>query len=217
MARIYIQDEPIDGCGDSKRHIDDADDIRAFLQPFGIWHEQWDVAGRLGTAPTDEEILVAYAPEIDRLKATGSFITADVINVRPDIPNLEAMLQKFRSEHTHRDDEVRFIVQGAGVFHIHGNAGQPDARVFAIQVEAGDLINVPAGTRHWFDLCQDRQIRAIRLFIDPSGWVPEYVDAGVHAGYQPLCFGPAYLPPPGALASPLPELGGRLSPAQARG
>jgi len=186
MARIYIQDED--------RHVEGVEEIRTFLQPYGIWYERWDVAGRLGENPTDAEILEAYAPEIERLKGQGGYVTADVINVRPDLPNLDAMLEKFRSEHTHRDDEVRFIVHGAGVFHIHGNAGRPDARVFAVQVEAGDLINVPAGTRHWFDLCQDRRIRAIRLFIDAAGWVPEYVEEGVHGGYQPLCFGPSYLP-----------------------
>jgi 1,2-dihydroxy-3-keto-5-methylthiopentene dioxygenase len=40
--------------------------------------------------------------------------------------------------------------------------------VFAIKVEAGDLIRVPKGTHHRFDLCSDR-IRAIRLFQDVSG------------------------------------------------
>ena len=63
-----------------------------------------------------------------------------------------------------------------------------------IEVEAGDLINVPAGTKHWFNLCDDRHIRCIRLFQDPAGWAPEYVDSGVHTSYQPLCFGPNYLP-----------------------
>ena len=65
--------------------------------------------------------------------------------------------------------------------------------MFAIQVESGDLINVPAGTQHWFDLCNDRNIRCIRLFQDQSGWTPHYVEGGVHEGYSPVCLGPAYL------------------------
>jgi 1,2-dihydroxy-3-keto-5-methylthiopentene dioxygenase len=182
MARIRIQDE--------NREITGADEIRAFLQPHGIWYEKWEVEGRIGPDATSDEILAAYAPEIERLKAAGGFVTADVINVTSETPNLDAMLAKFNKEHTHSEDEVRFTVKGSGVFHIHP-AGGP---VFAVQVEAGDLINVPAGTRHWFDLCSDRQIRCIRLFQDPSGWSPEYVDAGVHERYQPLCMGPNYLP-----------------------
>ena len=89
-------------------------------------------------------------------------MTADVIDVFPDTPNLDAMLTKFSSEHWHDEDEVRFIVEGRGLFHIHPT----DGPVFAIEVEAGDLIRVPRGTHHWFDLCGDRRIRAIRLFQD---------------------------------------------------
>ncbi|MEP7272666.1 MAG: acireductone dioxygenase, partial [Acidobacteriota bacterium] len=66
--------------------------------------------------------------------------------------------------------------------------------VCAIEVEAGDLIRVPQGTWHWFDLCADRQIRAIRLFKDPAGWAPNYTESGVDTGYQPICLGPAFVP-----------------------
>lgn len=182
MARIRIQDE--------NRTIEDPQAIREFLAPFGIWYEKWDVDGRIGPDATDAEILEAYAPEIDRLKQRGGFVTADVINVKPETPNLEAMLAKFKKEHTHAEDEVRFTVKGGGVFHIHPENGP----VFAVQVEAGDLINVPRGTQHWFDLCKDRNIRCIRLFEDPAGWTPEYVEQSVHERYEPLCMGPAYMP-----------------------
>jgi len=53
---------------------------------------------------------------------------------------------------------------------------------------------VPRGTWHWFDLCADRDIRAIRLFQDKSGWTPHYTQSGVDQGYQPVCFGPTYVP-----------------------
>lgn len=181
MARIRIQDE--------NREITDVAEIREFLKPFGIWYEQWDVAGRIGPEATNEEILAAYAPEIERLKKAGGFVTADVINVSPATPGLDGMLAKFSKEHTHSEDEVRFTVKGSGVFHIHP-AGGP---VFAIQVEAGDLINVPQGTQHWFDLCSDKTIRCIRLFQDISGWTPHYIEQGVHERYTPVCLGPAYV------------------------
>src|SRR5262249_62421589 len=140
-------------------------------------------------APADE-VLAAYSAEIDRLKAEGGYVTADVIDVKPTTPNLEGMLTKFRSEHWHDEDEVRFIIEGRGIFHIHPK----DRAVLAIEVEAGDLIRGPRGTWHWFDLCADRRIRAIRLFQDPSGWTPHYTDSGVDRGYEPVCFGQGYLP-----------------------
>jgi 1,2-dihydroxy-3-keto-5-methylthiopentene dioxygenase len=116
-------------------------------------------------------------------------VTADVVDVYPDTPNLEVMLAKFSKEHTHTEDEVRFILQGRGVFHVN----PIDRPVFAIEVWAGDLISVPLGTRHWFDLCGDRRIRAVRLFQDMSGWTPHYLEDGVHAGYEPICLGPAWV------------------------
>ena len=178
------------------------EEIRDFLVPYGIHYEQWAVEGRVKADPTAEEILAAYAPEVEVLKQRGGYVTADVIDVTADIPNLQAMLDKFNKEHTHAEDEVRFIVRGHGIFHVHPQNGP----VFAIEVEAGDLINVPAGTQHWFDLCADRNIRAIRLFREKAGWTPLYTGNDIASGFQPLCFGPNYLPGSATKLETLPAL-----------
>lgn len=175
---------------EAKRTITKANEINDFLEPFGIVYEQWNATRPVGPDATNEEILDAYKPEIDRLMARGGYVVADVINVTPDTPGLDAMLNKFNREHTHSEDEVRFIVKGRGVFHINPAGKGP---VFAIEMEPGDLINVPAGYRHWFDLCTDRTIRAIRLFKDPSGWTPQYIEGSVHEEFAPLCWGPEYI------------------------
>ena len=182
MAILRIPDE--------NRMIEDAAAIAAYLAPHGIDFERWAGASKAGSTATSDEILTAYAAKIDELKARGGYVTADVIDVKPDTPGLDSMLAKFSSEHWHDEDEVRFIVEGRGLFHIHPVQGP----VFAIEVEAGDLIRVPKGTHHWFDLCADRRIRAIRLFQETSGWTPHYTRSGVDQRFQPLCFGPAYFP-----------------------
>ena len=178
------------------RRITDPAEIKAFLNSNGLHYEIWPLEDRVDPAAPAEQILAAYAPEIDDLKRRGGFVAADVIDVYPDTPNLDAMLAKFSKEHTHTEDEVRFILQGRGVFHIN----HVDRPVFAIEVWAGDLISVPLGTRHWFDLCGDRRIRAIRLFQDTSGWTPHYLENGAHAGYEPLCLGPAWVAGAGGTA-----------------
>ena len=165
-------------------------DVAAFLARHAIDYEQWAPTHDVSSSATSEALLAAYAPQVDALKARGGYVTADVIDVKPDTPNLDTMLAKFNREHWHDEDEVRFIVEGRGLFHVHPAEGP----VFAIEVEAGDLIRVPRGTHHWFDLCADRRIRAIRLFQDPSGWTPHYTGSGVDQGFQPVCFGPMYLP-----------------------
>jgi len=184
MARIYIPDEG--------REITDPADVQAFLSGCGIEYEQTSGIHVAPDAPS-ETLLSAYREKIDDLKARGGYVTADVIDVWPHTPNLDAMLKKFSSEHWHDEDEVRVIVDGRGLFHIHPT----DKAVFSIEVEAGDLIRVPKGTHHWFDLCVDRRIRAIRLFQDVSGWTPHYTQSGIDQAFQPVCFGPAYLPPSG--------------------
>jgi 1,2-dihydroxy-3-keto-5-methylthiopentene dioxygenase len=163
--------------------------VAAFLARYGIDYERWIVERPVAPEASADEVLMTYATEVNALKARGGYVTADVIDVKPDTPNLDAMLAKFSREHWHDEDEVRFIVEGRGLFHVH----PPDGPVFTIEVEAADLIRVPRGTHHWFDLCADRRIRAIRLFQDQSGWTPHYTNSGIDQGFQPVCFGRAYI------------------------
>lgn len=165
------------------------DELRNYLGGIGIDYERWDNIGEIGPDASDDEILAFYSAEIEALKEKGGYVTADVINVTPETPGLDAMLDKFNKEHWHEEDEVRFIVKGHGLFHIAPEGGE----VVSIEMEAGDLIRVPKGTRHWFNLCGDRTVRAIRLFQDVSGWTPHYTHSGIDAGYQPLCFGVSYI------------------------
>lgn len=182
MAIVNIPDE--------NRTIRDAQEITDYLAGLGIDYERWNPSKETAPNAPAEEILAAYSDEIEKLKARGGYVTADVIDVNPQTPGLDAMLAKFNREHWHDEDEVRFIIHGRGLFHIRPREGQ----VAAIEVEAGDLIRVPRGTHHWFNLCLNREIRAIRLFQDPAGWAPNYTESGADAGYQPLCLGPSYLP-----------------------
>ena len=160
-------------------------EIADYLSSCGIQYEHWSTLKSVPVNAAPELILSAYAEEIDRLKSSGGYVTADVIDVNADTPALDLMLAKFNREHWHDEDEVRFIVAGHGLFHIHPK----DKPVVAIEVEAGDLICVPRGTLHWFDLCSDRQIRAIRLFQDMAGWTPYYTESQIDTKFQPLCFG----------------------------
>jgi 1,2-dihydroxy-3-keto-5-methylthiopentene dioxygenase len=171
--------------------ITDATELQAFLAPRGVEYDRAEPGMPVPADAPADQLLAAYETQIRELSAKGGYVTADVIDVFPDTPGLDAMLNRFNSEHWHDEDEVRFIIEGRGVFHVHP-AGEP---VFAIEVGPGDLIRVPAGIHHWFDLCDDRRIRAIRLFRDPAGWAPHYTHTGVDRDFQPVCFGPAYFPP----------------------
>lgn len=158
----------------------DEREIANYLATINIEYERWENVKNVPTDASPEEILAAYADEIEKMKSKGGYQTADVINIVPETPNLEPMLEKFRPEHWHDEDEVRFIVKGCGIFHIAPDGG---GDVTAVKMTEGDMIRVPRGTKHWFDLDENRTVRAIRLFQDVTGWTPHYTESGREKNY----------------------------------
>ncbi|MCD9185855.1 MAG: cupin domain-containing protein [Pyrinomonadaceae bacterium] len=159
--------------------LTETDEIKNYLGTIGIDYELWENVKNVSADASEAEILEAYSDEIEKLKRSGGYVSADAINIVPGTPNLETMLDKFRPEHWHDEDEVRFIVKGCGIFHIAPENGD----VTAVKMTAGDLIRVPKGTKHWFDLDENKTVRAIRLFQDTSGWTPHYTESGREKQY----------------------------------
>lgn len=146
----------------------DPSKIKSIMAEYGIPFESWGVRGTSGQ--TDDKILDVYKTEIEQLKAERSYQTADLIALRNDTPNLEAITAKFDKEHHHTDDEVRFTVEGEGVFEIN----YTDAERMKFTAEPGDLIVIPAMRRHLFYLTDKKNIRCIRLFKSKEGWEAIY-------------------------------------------
>lgn len=131
--------------------------------------ERWRAQTPVAPGAPQAEVLAAYRPEIDRLVAERGYRSVDVVSLDPAHPEREALRRKFLAEHTHADDEVRFFVAGSGLFTLHA-AG----RVYAVLCEQDDLISVPAGLPHWFDMGSAPAFTCIRLFNDPAGWVARF-------------------------------------------
>lgn len=147
---------------------EDAGDIRRLLAEKGIRFEQWQTR-ELPDNASAEAILDAYREEVAALKQECGFQTADVVSLNPDNPQKEAFRQKFLDEHIHREDEVRFFVRGQGLFYLHFGE-----QVYAVLCQKNDLISVPDGTRHWFDMGPEPRFTCIRLFSNPEGWVADF-------------------------------------------
>jgi len=143
--------------------------IAAELATRGIGFQRWPARVELGERAEPEEILAAYAGEIATVQASGPYPTVDAIRLTPDHPDREALRQKFLAEHTHNEDEVRFFVEGQGLFCLH--IGE---EVLQVLCQAEDWIRVPAGTRHWFDMGAAPRFTAIRFFDNPQGWVAQF-------------------------------------------
>lgn len=111
-----------------------------------------------------------YEARLAELRRERGYIEQDVVELAPETENLEAICAKFADEHLHTDDEVRFVLAGAGIFDIRDDAD----RFMRVTVEPGDLIVVPKHRHHRFFLTDSKQIRCVRLFQDRAGWVPHY-------------------------------------------
>lgn len=163
-------------------------DVTAFLAENGVYYEHWDPAAiplalrdRFNLTDTDKEALLqALGTPIERLAKARGYVKWDVICLSPTTPNLAELLKKFEQVHTHTEDEVRAIAAGSGTFVIKG---KDDTGYFDVRLQAGDVISVPEYNPHFFTLTEERQVVAVRLFIDPAGWVahpfadPEFVGA----------------------------------------
>lgn len=147
----------------------DGKEIAKLLDKVGVKFERWQAHAALGENSDQDSILTAYRPEVDRLMKEGGYKTADVIRLKPDNPDRVALRAKFLDEHTHSEDEVRFFVEGAGAFYLH-----LDGKVHQIVCERNDLLSVPAGTKHWFDMGPKPLITCVRIFTNPEGWVAQF-------------------------------------------
>ncbi len=165
---------------DPKISIHKPEEIKTYLNNKGIYFDQWQCDVQFDDAATQQNILMAYEKDLGPFMQNGGYQTADVISINSLTENYEAIRNKFLAEHTHTEDEIRFFVDGEGLFwfNLEGES------VFNVLCQKGDLISVPAGTKHWFDAGETKPfVKAIRIFIDTSGWVPHYTSSEIEKKY----------------------------------
>lgn len=159
----------------------DGEAIAAELGKIDVRFERWQADRDLGENPQPQDVIAAYQHEIDRLVEEKGYQSWDVISMRPGNEQREVLRTKFLSEHTHGEDEVRFFVEGAGLFCLHLNG-----KIFQILCEKNDLISVPANTRHWFDMGGSPSFTAIRVFDNPEGWVAHFTGDKIADAYPKM-------------------------------
>jgi len=157
------------------------EDIATTLADVGVRVERWEASAAIRAGASSEEVIAAYRPQIDRLMSERGYVTVDVISLTRDHPQKAELRAKFLEEHQHAEDEVRFFVVGRGLFTLH-----IEDRVYAVLCEKNDLLSVPAGTRHWFDMGEDPHFVAIRLFNNPEGWVAQFTGADIAGRFPRL-------------------------------
>ena len=162
----------------SKQEIHtDFESIRKLLAQYKIGYERWTTDKPLSLTASPEEVGEAYKTSIDKIMKMG-YKSYDVVSLNPDSPNAAEARKKFLGEHTHAEDEVRFFVDGSGMFYVHA-----DGKVFMLLCTKGDYINLPAGTTHWFDMGPKPHFKAIRVFNNPDGWVGKFTGSTISENF----------------------------------
>jgi 1,2-dihydroxy-3-keto-5-methylthiopentene dioxygenase len=174
-------DTPEGGASAPLLQTTDAERIAAELERRGLRFQRWPARATLPAGADQAAILAAYAEEVERVQAEGSYPTVDAIRLTPDHPDRLALREKFLAEHTHGEDEVRFFVEGRGLFCLH-----LEGEVLQVLCESGDWISVPAGTRHWFDMGPEPSFCALRFFDNPEGWVARFTGDPIAERYPRL-------------------------------
>ena len=173
--RIFDEKEPQSPLATHHEHAAIAEE----LAKVGVRFQQWEASQPIVPGASQDEVIAAYRGDIDRLMDEKGYQAVDVISLAQNHPERATLRQKFLSEHTHSEDEVRFFVAGSGQFTLH-----IDGKVYDILCEQGDLIGVPDGTRHWFDMSESPYFVAIRLFTNTEGWVAQFTGDNI-AGQFP--------------------------------
>lgn len=177
MSELIVYSEN----GDQQIQTRAAPQIAQTLRQVGIRFEQWRPSARVQAGDTQEAILQAYRSDVDKIVAECGFVTVDVISINSSNPNKQALREKFLSEHIHTEDEVRFFVDGCGLFYLH--IGD---KVYSVLCEKGDFLSVPANTKHWFDLGGEPNLAAIRFFNNEAGWVAQYTGSEIAKQFPKL-------------------------------
>ncbi|MTF40122.1 1,2-dihydroxy-3-keto-5-methylthiopentene dioxygenase [Cyanobacterium aponinum] len=174
--KIFLDNQPSIPIFDSDSilEVDRISKITRKLEEVGVHFQQWQTIENLTSGASQEEVLKAYQQEVKQLMDEEGYLTVDVVSLTSDHPQKAEFRQKFLDEHTHSEDEVRFFVDGKGLFSLH-----IDNQVFEVLCTRGDLISVPANTRHWFDMGENPYFTAIRFFNNPEGWVANFTGSDI--------------------------------------
>ena len=162
MSRLLIYTER----GDILLDTDNPVRISNELALVGVGFRHWTANNSLGANASSEEILSSYKTDIAEVMQAQGFKSVDVVSMNSslvsnmDSEKFKAARNKFLSEHIHADDEVRFFIEGEGLFCLH-----IEDKVYQILCNRKDFISVPANTKHWFDMGTRPDFKCIRFLI----------------------------------------------------
>jgi len=148
----------------------DIEDVAGHLAADGIEFEQWQLRHEKDCRfVTESDLLRVYQSEIEKVKADRGYRCFDLVCIGARESQMVSLRDKFLSEHTHTEDEVRFFLSGKALYYIHAKE-----RIHIVQCGAGDFIRIPKGVKHWFDMGPRPEYCCLRWFDSDAGLDNQY-------------------------------------------
>ncbi|MCB0420371.1 MAG: hypothetical protein KDD61_05215, partial [Bdellovibrionales bacterium] len=123
----------------------DREEIQSILKKLDVQLSYWAVAdgadaqdllGQDILSDDQKEQLLEYHDHyFSRLRNEQGYQSRDLIVLHKNLEGLDGLLQKFNRCHTHDDDEVRYIIDGSGIFGFV----LPNGEQVKLKVEAGEF------------------------------------------------------------------------------
>ena len=120
----------------------------------------------------------ASAERLAAIRAHRGYGYEDTLQLSRDLLGdaYATKLAIFYTEHTHSDEEVRYVTSGGGYFDVRLDrscgADAPAGSWVRVAARPGVMLVLPAGVYHRFTLDDGERIEATRLFVGEPVWTP---------------------------------------------
>lgn len=172
----YVAVYHVDSPDTPNKVLTHLDDIAATLAEHGVRFERWQPVP-LEKDASESAMIAAYRAPMEALGYSG----AEVFSVTSQHPQKDQLRAQFQDERRYSEDEVSFFIAGQGLFTLHiGDY------VYAVRCEKNDLLVIPAGVAHWFDMGENPHLVTLRLFNHSAGRVPELTNDAIARSFPGL-------------------------------
>jgi len=146
--------------------LNHADDIASTLSAVGIDYRQLELPAALRPGCEQAEFGAAYGLWLQAFMGKEGDVQQELFNLQRNHPQKLELRARYLDEQVQSSASTWLFLGGFAQLSVH-----LDGYVYVLQGERGDLLTLPAGTRHWFDLGEEPHVLAVRL--SPSEDKPE--------------------------------------------
>jgi 1,2-dihydroxy-3-keto-5-methylthiopentene dioxygenase len=144
------------------------EDVASTLAVVGVQFSQLPVQQAVSAGTASDELLAASRVQVYQLLSQHGYACAEVLSLCDERGEGSELARSLRAEQRCQPAHLHYYLAGRGLLALH--IGE---YVYSLLCEKGDLLQLPAGTAHWFDGGEHPRFAVLRLF--DSAQVPDFV------------------------------------------